>query len=65
MRNAYELSVRDPEAVKVVGRPRCRWGNIKVVLKETVCECVDWIEMGQGIVYGWTVTKGVMDLWVV
>ena len=39
--------VRDPDGRRPLGRPRCRWGNIKVDLKELCWEGVDWMDVGQ------------------
>jgi hypothetical protein len=32
---------------KPLGRPRCRWDNIKMDLQEVKSECMDWIELAQ------------------
>jgi hypothetical protein len=64
MRAAYEMSVGDAEGMKLLGRPRCRWENTTVDLKEIVCESADWIQLDQDRVHGWTVIKRVMNLWV-
>jgi hypothetical protein len=37
-----------PEGKKPLGRPRCRWeDNIKMNLRETVSDGMDWIHLAQ------------------
>jgi hypothetical protein len=44
IRNAYEVLVGKPEAKRSFERPRCRREeNIKMDVKETGCEGVDWV----------------------
>jgi len=46
MRKAYKISVRKPEPT---GRPRKRWeDNIKIDLKETGYNSVEWTPLAQG-----------------
>jgi hypothetical protein len=48
MRNAYRISVGKPEGQRPLGRPRRRWvGNIKIDLRETGWDGVDWIDLAQ------------------
>jgi hypothetical protein len=48
MRNAYKILVGKPEAKIPLGSPRRRWeDNIKIDLKETVCEDVGRIRLAQ------------------
>jgi hypothetical protein len=49
MRNAYRILVGKPEGKRPLGRPRRRWkDNIKIDLRETVLDGVDWVDMAQG-----------------
>jgi hypothetical protein len=43
MRNAYKILVLKHEGKRLHVRPRCRWGNMKMVLKEIGYGGVDWI----------------------
>jgi hypothetical protein len=53
MRSAYSSLVRKLEWRIPLGRPKCRWeGNIKMDLKETRSEDVDWIHRGI-VLSGW------------
>ena len=37
-----------PEGKRPLGRPRRRWeDNIKMVVQEMGCGCMDWIELAQ------------------
>jgi hypothetical protein len=48
-RNACRILVGKPEGKRSLERPRCRWmDNIKMDLRETEWDCVDWIDMAQG-----------------
>jgi hypothetical protein len=43
------LCSQEPEGKRPLGLPSCRWVNsIKMVLKETGWDCMDWIDMAQG-----------------
>jgi hypothetical protein len=42
-RNAYRILVRRPAGKRPQGRPRRRWDNIKMDLKEMGWEVVNWI----------------------
>jgi hypothetical protein len=47
-RNAYRILVGIPEGKKPLGRPRRRWvDNIKMDLRETGWDGVDWIDLAQ------------------
>jgi hypothetical protein len=46
-RNAYKILVGKPEGNRPLGRPRCRWMNIKMDLGEIGWESRDWIELAQ------------------
>jgi hypothetical protein len=44
MRNDYIILVAIPYVKSPLGRSRRKWeNNIKMYLKETECECVEWI----------------------
>jgi hypothetical protein len=46
MRNVYKILVTMPEGKKPLRRPRHRWeDNIKMALRETELEGVDWIHL--------------------
>jgi hypothetical protein len=48
-RNVYNNSVRKPERMRRLGRPRRRWeNNVRMDLRETGWEVVDWIHRAQG-----------------
>jgi hypothetical protein len=36
-----------PEGKRPLGRPRCTWEDIRMDLRETGCEVVDWINVIQ------------------
>jgi hypothetical protein len=47
-RNAYRVLVGKPEGKRPLRRPRRRWDdNIKVDLRDTGWDGVDWIDMAQ------------------
>jgi len=47
-RGVYRVLVGKPEGVGPLGRPRHRWkDNIKMDLREVVCEGIDWIDLAQ------------------
>jgi hypothetical protein len=47
-RNAYRILVGKPEGKRPLGRPRLSWvGNIKMDLRETGLDGMDWIELAQ------------------
>jgi hypothetical protein len=48
MSNAYRILLGKPEGKRPLRRPRRRWvGNIKMDLRETGWDGVDWIELAQ------------------
>jgi hypothetical protein len=47
-RNVYRLLVGKPEGKRPLGRPRCRWIDIKMDLLEIGLGGVDWIGLAQG-----------------
>jgi hypothetical protein len=47
-RNAYKILVGTPEGKRPLGRQRSRWvANIKMDLRETEWDGVDWMDMAQ------------------
>jgi hypothetical protein len=47
-RNVYRILVGKPEGKRPLGRPRHRWvDNIKMDLRETGWDGMDWIELAQ------------------
>jgi hypothetical protein len=47
-RNAYRISVGNPEGRRPLGRPRRRWvNNIRMDLREIGWDGVDWIQVAQ------------------
>jgi hypothetical protein len=47
-RNAYSMLVGNPEGKRPLGRPRRRWvDNIKIDLRETGWDGMDWIDLAQ------------------
>jgi hypothetical protein len=47
-RNAYRILAGKPEGKRPLGRQRRRWvDNIKVYLRETEWDCMDWIDLAQ------------------
>jgi hypothetical protein len=53
MRRAYNV---------LVGRPRCRWDDIKTDLRELGLECVDWFHMTQDRDWWRALVNTVMNL---
>ena len=43
----YRVLVGKPERRRPLGRPRRRWGDIRMDLREVGCGCVDWMELVQ------------------
>jgi hypothetical protein len=47
-KNAYRILAGKPEGMRPLGRPRCRWvDNIKIDLRETGWDGMDWIKLAQ------------------
>jgi hypothetical protein len=46
-RNTYRLLVGKPEGRRPLGRPRCRWVDIRMFLGEMVSGGMDWIGLAQ------------------
>jgi hypothetical protein len=47
MRNACNILVGKPEEKRSLGRPRPRWKDIRMYLKEVVPEGVKWMHLDQ------------------
>jgi hypothetical protein len=45
--NAYNILAGKPEGKRPLGRPRRRWEDIRIDLRETGWEGVDWIHLAQ------------------
>jgi hypothetical protein len=46
MRNAFRIMVAKPDGKSQLGRSRRRWeDNIKINLRETALEAVDWLHL--------------------
>ena len=47
-KNAYRVLVTKPEEKRTLRRLRCRWeDNIKMNLREVVCDPGDWIALSE------------------
>jgi hypothetical protein len=46
-KNAYRTFVIKPKGKIVIGRPRRRWVNIKIDLREIVWGAMEWIDVAQ------------------
>jgi hypothetical protein len=63
MRSAYRILVGKPEGKRPLGRYGHRWkDNIRMNLKETGWEGVDWIHLGQDRDQWCAVVNTVMNL---
>jgi hypothetical protein len=47
VRNVYRILVGQLEGKKALGRPRCRWEDIRTDLTERGWEGVEWIHLAQ------------------
>jgi hypothetical protein len=62
-RNAYKILVGKPEGKRPLGRPRRKWlYNIKVDLRETGWDGVDWLDMAQDRDQWWALVNMVLNL---
>ena len=46
-RNAYRVLVGKPESKRPLGRPRRRWEDIKMDLREVGCDPRNWIALAE------------------
>jgi len=44
-RGVYRVSVGSPEGKRPLGRPRCRWENIKLDFREIGISGANWIRL--------------------
>jgi hypothetical protein len=64
-RKVYQVLVGKPEGRRPLGRPRRRWEDgVRMDLRETGLEGVDWIRLAQDRDRWRAVVSAVMDLWV-
>ena len=64
-RGVYRLLVGKPEEKRPLGIPRHRWvDNIKMVLHEVGCGCMDWIKLAQDRNRWRVLVNAVINLWV-
>jgi hypothetical protein len=64
-RGDYRVLVGRPKGKRPLGRPRCRGeNNIKMHLKKTGVDELNWIQLAQGRVQLWAPVSMVMNLWV-
>jgi hypothetical protein len=64
MRNAYKILVRKPERKRPCGRPRHRWEDIRMDLRELGSEGVDCIHLAQDRDQWQAIVNVVMNLQV-
>jgi hypothetical protein len=63
VKGAYNILVGRPEGRRPLGRPRHRWeDNIKMDLKETGFEDMDWIHLARDRDTWWALVNTVMNL---
>jgi hypothetical protein len=62
MRGAYNILVGTPEGRRPLGRPRRRWEDIKMDLREIGFGDVSWIHWAQDRDMWWAVVNTVMNL---
>jgi hypothetical protein len=64
-RNAYRILVGKPKGKRPLGRPRHRLvDNIKMDLRETGWDAMDWIDLAQDRDQWRALVNMVMNLWV-
>ena len=64
-RGVHRVLVGKAEGKKLLGRPRCRWGdNIEMDLQEVGCGGMDWIELAKDRGRWQAFMNAVMNLWV-
>jgi hypothetical protein len=63
MRNAYKFLVGKPKGRRPLRRPRCRWEDIRMDLREIQWEGVGWIHLAQDREQWQAPVNAVMRLW--
>ena len=61
-RGVYRVLVGKPEGKRPLGRPRCRWVNIRMDLQEVGCRYMNWIGLAQDRDRWRTLVSAVMNL---
>jgi hypothetical protein len=61
-RNPYRLLVGKPEGKRPLGRPRCRWVDIRMNLEEVGWGDVNWIGLAQDRNRWWALVNLVLNL---
>jgi hypothetical protein len=61
-RNAYRILMGKPEGKIPLGRPRGRWVDNKINLRDTGWDDMDWIDLVQGRDQWRALVKEVMNL---
>ena len=64
VRGVYRVLVGKPEGKRPLGRPRCRWVDIRIDLQEVGCGYMDWIGLAQDRDRWRTLVSAVMNLGV-
>jgi hypothetical protein len=64
-KNSYGILVGKPEGKRPLGRPKRRWvDNIKMDLRETGWDCVDWIDIAQDRDQWRAPVNAAMNIWI-
>jgi hypothetical protein len=58
----YTISVKNPEGKRPLGRPRSRWEDIRMVLREIKFEGVNWMYLAQNRVQWRALVNTAMNL---
>jgi hypothetical protein len=62
-KSVYRVLVGGPEGKRPLGRPRHRWeDNIKMDIRETGIDGINWIQLAQDMVQWWAFVSTVMNL---
>jgi len=61
LRNVYEILVGKGEGKRPLGRPRRKWEDIRICLREIGCEGVNWMHLTQDRDRGRALVKMVMN----
>jgi len=61
-RGVYRVLLGKPEGRRSLGRPRCRWMDIRTDLQEVGCGYMDWIGLAQDRDRWRTLVSAVMNL---